>query len=324
MKTSRCDKINACFPGPCKPWAAAVLTAGFLLFWFSGLCMADAPAPAAQKNQAHSRDQDLLSRNQAHSFQDLIHYQEQAAFIAEQIQQIQNDLDWLMLKVRRMEDFDRFVPQRMHDSIAFKQSKIASLEKLKKRYQDLIPDTPESRGLADNTARNDAIRMTDLFPNSDSPQPMDTPLGSSFRQQLENQMAAAGLDAWLEVVPHTIPVRLETRLPILFSSASAEIPKGYEPFLKNLAGLVKDHDVRIVVDGYADTDPIDTAAYPSNFELGAARAAAVVRALAGYGIKPQVCKIGSTGQYRFDAKKQTEWKNLQRHATIAVFFNSGV
>ncbi|MCA1794083.1 MAG: OmpA family protein, partial [Desulfobacteraceae bacterium] len=95
-------------------------------------------------------------------------------------------------------------------------------------------------------------------------------------------------------------------------------------FFKDLAGLIKGHDVRIVVDGYADTDPINTRQYPSNFELGAARAAAVVHALVEKGIKSGVFKIGSTAQYRFDAQKTTEWKHLQRHVTIAVFFRSNV
>ena len=314
MKTRRCDKNNTLPAGRCRAWAAALLTAGVLFFCLSGICTAD----------------NLISEKQKH--QGLINYQAQVAFITEQIQQIQNDLDWLTLKIRQMEDFDRFVPQRMHDSIAFKQSKIASLEKLKNRYQDLILPLKKLQSSAEKSPRSDALEKggeaaaaaDSLFPDKIATDRTAAPGSDFFRQNLEKEMVAAGLDSWLELVPHTTSVRLETRLPILFSSASAEIPKGYEPFLKNLADLVKDHAVRIVVDGYADTDPINTAAYPSNFELGAARAAAVVRVLAGYGVKPQVCKIGSTGQYRFDAGKQTEWKNLQRHATIAVFFNLGV
>ncbi len=247
------------------------------------------------------------------------YYQDQVAFVTEQILQTENDLAWLTLKVKRMQDFDRFVPQRMHDSIAFKQARIAALKKLKQRYQDLIPalyqDLIPALSEKQPPAENDPRTTAESTSAEETFGP-----GMNFRQNLEKQLAAAGLDSWLELVPEVTPVRAETRLPILFASASAQIPEGYDPFLKNLAKLVRDKDVRIVVDGYADTDPINTPGYPSNFELGAARAAAVVHALVSHGIKPQVCKIGSTGQYRFDAKKQTEWKNLQRHVTIAVFF----
>lgn len=297
MKTIGCDTIQnvlASLAGTCRVWVVTAFTAGILLFCLPGLCMADAPVPPSQKNKDH------------------IQYETQVAFITEQIGQIQKDLDWLRLKVKRMQDFDRFVPQRMHDSIAFKQSKITSLEKLKNRYQELIPE-PEPMEKRLPVAEKNSIGSAEKMQET-------TGTRDRFQQTLEKQLVAAGLDNWLELVPYTTPVRLETRLPILFASASAQISGGYEPFLKDLAGLVKGHDVRIVVDGYADTDPINTDTYPSNFELGAARAAAVVRALVRYGVKPQVCKIGSTAQYRFDAKKQTEWKNLQRHVTIAVFF----
>jgi len=316
MKTSRCDKKNLLPSGSRRVWAVTALTAGFLFFWLPGLCFAAALTPDQQK------------------YQDYIHFQEQAAVVTEQIRQIQNDLEWLTLKVKRMQDFDRFVPQRMHDSIAFKQARIAALKKLKQRYQDLIPKLPENllppekdpaaTVLEKNRKTAEAEKTG---PAGETSETADVPLAAdgfgpdmNFRQNLEKQLADAGLDSWLELVPNLTPVRMETLLPILFASASAQIPEGYAPFLKNLAALVRDKDVRIVIDGYADTDPINTPRFPSNFELGAARAAAVVHALVGHGIKPEVCKIGSTGQYRFDAKKQTEWKNLQRHVTIAVFF----
>ncbi len=319
MKTTRCDKKNILPAGSRRAWAVTALTAGFLFFWLSGLGFAFAD--------------DALTTDQQ-KYRDYIHFQEQVAFVTEQIRQTQNDLEWLTLKVKRMQDFDRFVPQRMHDSIAFKQSRIAALKKLKQRYQDLIPELPEKHPPAENDFRTSALKenretpeTAKIGPAGETSSAVIVPLvpggfgaGMNFRQNLEKQMAAAGLDSWLELVPNVTPVRMETRLPILFASASAQIPEGYEPFLKNLADLVRDKDVRIVVDGYADTDPIDTPSYPSNFELGAARAAAVVHALVSHGIKPQVCKIGSTGQYRFEAKKKAEWKNLQRHVTIAVFF----
>src|SRR6056297_538996 len=109
MKTSRCDKKTLLPAGSRRVWAVTALTAGFLFFWLPGLCFAAALTPDQQK------------------YQDYIHFQEQAAVVTEQIRQIQNDLEWLTLKVKRMQDFDRFVPQRMHDSIAFKQARIAAL-----------------------------------------------------------------------------------------------------------------------------------------------------------------------------------------------------
>ncbi|MCA1785198.1 MAG: hypothetical protein LC657_04355, partial [Desulfobacteraceae bacterium] len=223
MNISRCDKINAffaTFTGPCRwscrSWAVTAFTAGFLLFCLPGLCMADAPVPPSQKNKDH------------------IQYETQVAFITEQIGQIQKDLDWLRLKVKRMQDFDRFVPQRMHDSIAFKQSKITSLEKLKNRYQELLPKTLKKTPPPGKDTRTAARQQPGETPENGenlTTGDVSSPDGM-FRQNMEKKLAATGLDNWLELVPNTTPVCLETRLPILFASASAEIPKGYDAFFK--------------------------------------------------------------------------------------------
>ncbi|MCA1786966.1 MAG: hypothetical protein LC657_13415, partial [Desulfobacteraceae bacterium] len=161
------------------------------------------------------------------------HYQDQVAFISEQIRQIQSDLDWLTRKVARMQDFNQFVPRRMQDSIAFKRFKIGSLEKLKKRYQDLIQEQPGHRSQYQDTRENAREKAGDTLTIGDGVVTGNASgSGDNFRQNLENQLAALGLDNWLELVPNTTPVCLETRLPILFASASAEIPKGYDAFFK--------------------------------------------------------------------------------------------
>ncbi|MDA3787997.1 MAG: OmpA family protein [Desulfobacula sp.] len=232
-------------------------------------------------------------------------YHDQISFIQSEIQKIQQDKDWLALKIKRMEAFDRFVPQRFYSSIKFKKSKIKSLEKLKQTYETLLKSIIPPR--SDKIAKTDKKNFN-----------------SGFEKNLRKKIIAIGLEDWVELVPNETPLCLENRLPILFPSGSVAIAKGYESFLKNLAALVKGYEVRIIIDGYADTDPIRTKRYSSNFELGASRAAAIVQSLVKYGVKPSVFKIGSTGEYRFDSHKASQWKNLQRHVNIAVLFISKV
>ena len=229
-------------------------------------------------------------------------YQGHISHIQFEIEKIQQDKDWLSLKVKKMEDFGRFVPQRFYDSIRFKESKILSLEKLKKRYDDRLKKEVSSR----------VERKTKENPKS------------GLGKNLKKKIFSLGMENWVELIQDVTPLCLKNRLPILFSSGSAAIVKGYEPFIKNLAILVKGYDVRIIIDGYADTDPIRTRQYYSNFELGAARASAIVHSLVKFGAKPSVCKISSTGEHRFDSHKASEWKNLQRHVDITVYFISQV
>jgi chemotaxis protein MotB len=224
-------------------------------------------------------------------------YQAQAGFVQEEILKVQQDLEWLSLKIRQRENQGRFVPPRLYDSLAFKKSKIKALKKLKKEYEQRSEEHEKKKALNPRAAGHPGLEAT-----------------------VKKKMTASGLGSWLEILPHRTAFCLENRLPILFASGSAVIPKGYLPFLKKLAHLIKGYDVRVLIDGYADQDPIHTPRYPSNFELGAARATAVVHALVKYGIKPSVFKISSTGEYRFDAQKARQWKDLKRHVNIMVLF----
>ncbi|MBU3951481.1 MAG: OmpA family protein [Proteobacteria bacterium] len=225
-------------------------------------------------------------------------YDRQISFVRSEIEKIQQDKRWLANKVKRIEASKRVVPQRMYDSIAFKTSKIVSLEKLKNQYEKLLNSAPPPPSKKKSKAAP----------------------ASKFEDTLKKRVVASGLEDWVELSATGTSLRVDNRLPIIFSSGSATIAAGYDSFIKKMASLVKGYNVRIMVDGYADTDPIHTKEFPSNFELGAARAASVVRSLVKYGVKPSVFKIGSTGEHRLDSRKRSEWKNLQRHANIAIHF----
>ncbi len=79
--------------------------------------------------------------------------------------------------------------------------------------------------------------------------------------------------------------------------------------------------MKILVNGYADTVPIKNKKYPSNFELGATRAANIVHHLVGHGLKPSIFKIESTGKYRFASKGMSKQKTLERRAEVTVIFS---
>ncbi len=66
---------------------------------------------------------------------------------------------------------------------------------------------------------------------------------------------------------------------IMFRSGEAEIIEPSRTILRILAGIIDDRIESVVVEGHTDNRPIHTARFPSNWELSAARAAAVVRFL---------------------------------------------
>jgi chemotaxis protein MotB len=75
---------------------------------------------------------------------------------------------------------------------------------------------------------------------------------------------------------------------LLFDSGSAAVKPGGRGLLEKVGSLLRaenQHEIR--VRGFTDTVPIHTAAFPSNWELSAGRAASVVRTFAHAGVAPE-------------------------------------
>ncbi|MCP4021696.1 MAG: OmpA family protein, partial [Desulfobacteraceae bacterium] len=230
-------------------------------------------------------------------------YEEKIVFAKSEIERTRQNLEWLSVRIKTMKDFGHIVPQQMLDSLDFKKSKIKALIKLQRRFEDLLRKKKRS---SKGHARMKASDNT------------DDGFSSDIKKSVTRKLKTSQLGDWLELVGDGDHLRLENRLPILFASGSAGVAKEYKQFLKNLAALVKDYDIRIFVEGYADTDPIRSNKYRSNYELGAKRAANVTHELIKNGVKPSVFKIGSTGEYRVAPHKASEWKSLERHVNITI------
>ena len=72
---------------------------------------------------------------------------------------------------------------------------------------------------------------------------------------------------------------LRSENAIFFDEGSADIkPEGLE-ILKEMAPLLKKFDRPLIVEGHTDSTPINTAKFPSNWELSTARATNIVKYL---------------------------------------------
>ena len=70
------------------------------------------------------------------------------------------------------------------------------------------------------------------------------------------------------------------RIVNLFRSGSDQVKEEYMPMLAKIAKIVKGYDVRILVIGHTDNQPIFTGRFPSNWHLSEARAKSVAGHLA--------------------------------------------
>lgn len=258
-------------------------------------------------------------------------YQSQSSVLKKRIQSVKKEVDWLTLKINRISEAGRSVPYRLKTSIVSKKKKVMLLEKEKTQLDKVLfrytaALKAAKADLKTNSAKKAGVSVSVGSPVSrkgaNSP-PQMSALPAEKNNKIEAAIEKAGLGDWVAVTEADGGcAKVRNTLPILFSSGSAVLAKEYSQFLKKLADFLKPYDVKVVVSGYADSDPIKTKQFPSNFELGASRAATVVHEMVRYGLKPSIFKIGSTGEYRFAARQGTNKKSFQRQAKVTVVFNS--
>lgn len=145
--------------------------------------------------------------------------------------------------------------------------------------KDFRPGRPEPTVL--ETIRQQTRDDTQTTPR-DPVLPIDElrELVAAVRERLAEEIAADALE--LGIKEDGIMIRVRER--DAFPSGSAALQSGFVPVLDKLVGVLNDLSGRIVVSGHTDDVPIATRAFPSNWVLSSARAAAVVHHLASAGL----------------------------------------
>jgi chemotaxis protein MotB len=81
-------------------------------------------------------------------------------------------------------------------------------------------------------------------------------------------------------------VLLEIKDTALFASGTAQPAEQAGGIVAKISTVLAQNTNQVIVEGHTDSVPIQTAQFPSNWELSSARAASVVRALQERGIDP--------------------------------------
>jgi chemotaxis protein MotB len=103
------------------------------------------------------------------------------------------------------------------------------------------------------------------------------PTLKEIEEDLEDSIYELGVDQLVSVNRDREGVQLILRGESFFESGRAQLrPETFE-FLDEIAWQIQKNPYRVSVEGHTDNIPIRTQRFPSNWELSAARAAAVVR-----------------------------------------------
>jgi flagellar motor protein MotB len=156
-----------------------------------------------------------------------------------------------------------------------------------KKYHQLEADYADLRLKYDAaTAKSEglSLQVSDLEEHVTTLRQRSDYLGSfyedlltEFRPQLENDE--------IELIVYPDRMTMALAQDVSFSTGSASLTKTGDETLGKMANLLERHpERRFVVEGHTDDVPISTDRYASNWELGAARAVAVVKELIESGV----------------------------------------
>ena len=108
-----------------------------------------------------------------------------------------------------------------------------------------------------------------------------------------------------------------------FHTGEAAIRPEVQPFLKVLGQTLQGVDNPIRIEGHTDNVPINTAQFPSNWELSTARATTIIRYfLTNFQFDPQKLSAAGYGEYRPVAANDTPEGRDQNRRVDVVILNS--
>lgn len=117
-----------------------------------------------------------------------------------------------------------------------------------------------------------------------------------LKEQLQLMLEDSGFDQFASISETPQFISLELASTSFFEPGSARFTKDAMPLLERLSENLKRFEksnAAIVVEGHTDDTPIQTAQFPSNWELSAARAGNLVRFLIAKGVPAKKLSIAA-------------------------------
>lgn len=139
-------------------------------------------------------------------------------------------------------------------------------------------------------------------------------------KRLEAFVREEGLEDRVRVAREGEGVYLRIETVVLFGSGDARMRDEGARVLEYLSLITRELDVPVSVSGHADNVPIRTEAFPSNWELSAARAAGVARILVSGGQNPETVRVESYGEFRPVADNGSA-QGRSRNRRVELFYS---
>lgn len=140
-------------------------------------------------------------------------------------------------------------------------------------------------------------------------------MGESIRRALEPLTRTGQVN--ISEGAHGITVEINASL--LFPAGETQLSEGAREPLRQIAAVFANGEFPVTVEGHTDNSPINTARFPSNWELSAVRASSVVRLFAEAGIDPsRLSAVGYADQRPITENLTEEGRARNRRVTIRL------
>jgi chemotaxis protein MotB len=138
---------------------------------------------------------------------------------------------------------------------------------------------------------------------------------------LTSLLTENGLASGVSVQNNIEGLLLSLSESLLFEPGQADLLPGAYPVLDKIAQMLNRIDNEVRVTAYTDNTPSTDPRYPTNWELSAARSAAIVRYLIARGVAPERLSATGRGEYHpLFANDTPEHQAYNRRAEIAVVY----
>lgn len=141
-----------------------------------------------------------------------------------------------------------------------------------------------------------------------------------LKQELEQYIDESGLSAKVSVTTEERGIVLSFQDNVLFELGSDVLTAQAKVILDQVAPMLANTHNYIRIEGHTDNLPINTARFPSNWELSAARATNVVRELIHtHGMPPEKLSAIAYGEYRPRAPNDNQHnRQLNRRVDLII------
>lgn len=129
-----------------------------------------------------------------------------------------------------------------------------------------------------------------------------------------NKIDIRGNEEWLEI---------ELSSSLLFESGRADINVAALTLLAEVADLIKGQPNSVKVEGFTDNIPINTAQFPSNWELSTARASAIVQLFVEEQVDPARLAAIGYGEYQPIADNSTPQGREKNRRVVLMISKKG-